>query len=41
MDSEVEWNFQKYLINEDGKLEKVIAPGVKPYDKSIIEWVKG
>jgi glutathione peroxidase len=25
-DSEVEWNFQKYLIDESGKLVKVVKP---------------
>ena len=25
-DSKVEWNFQKYLLNEKGELEKVISP---------------
>ncbi len=38
-DSKVEWNFQKYLINQKGYLEKVIAPQVLPNDKSIIEWI--
>lgn len=38
-DSEVEWNFQKYLINEKGELEKVIAPQVLPTDASIIDWI--
>ena len=28
-DSSVKWNFQKYLISEDGKIEKVIKPIVK------------
>lgn len=40
-DSQVEWNFQKYLINENGELEKVIAPQVLPTDASIINWIKG
>lgn len=40
-DSEVEWNFQKYLINEKGQLEKVIAPQVSPTDASILSWIKG
>ena len=38
-DSEVEWNFQKYLINENGELEKVISPKVLPTDASIVEWI--
>ena len=39
-DSDVEWNFQKYLINEKGELEKVIAPSVVPTDASIVDWIK-
>jgi glutathione peroxidase len=38
-DSEVEWNFQKYLVNEEGKLVKVLAPKVLPTDKEIIGWI--
>ena len=38
-DSEVEWNFQKYLINEKGELEKVILPQVLPTDASIVDWI--
>ena len=40
-DSEVEWNFQKYLINEKGELEKVISPQVLPTDASIVNWING
>ena len=39
-DSEVEWNFQKYLINENGELEKVIHPQTLPTDPEIVEWIK-
>jgi glutathione peroxidase len=39
-DSEVQWNFQKYLINERGELEKVIAPNVLPTDDEIVGWIK-
>ena len=39
-DSEVEWNFQKYLINSKGILEKVIAPQVLPTDESIVGWIR-
>ena len=38
-DSEVSWNFQKYLIDENGKLVDVIEPKVKPDDAKIISWV--
>ncbi len=39
-DSKVKWNFQKYLISKDGRLEKVISPKVKPNDEEIINWIK-
>jgi glutathione peroxidase len=39
-DSEVKWNFQKYLISADGKLEKVIPPKTRPDDPEIINWIK-
>lgn len=39
-DSEVKWNFQKYLVNENGFLDKVIAPRIAPNDPEIIAWIK-
>jgi len=39
-DSEVEWNFQKYLINENGELVKVIKPRTLPTDPEVINWIK-
>ncbi len=39
-DSEVEWNFQKYLINEKGELQKVVLPQVLPTDEAIVGWIK-
>ncbi len=39
-DSNVEWNFQKYLINENGELVKVIAPKTLPTDPSVVDWIK-
>ena len=39
-DSEVEWNFQKYLINEKGELVKVIHPKTLPTDTEIVNWIK-
>lgn len=40
-DSDVEWNFQKYLINENGELAKVISPRVLPTDAEITNWIEG
>lgn len=40
-DSEVEWNFQKYLINEEGQLIKVLSPRVLPTDAAIVGWING
>lgn len=40
-DSEVEWNFQKYLINEQGELVKVLSPRVLPTDAAIVGWING
>ena len=39
LDSEVGWNFQKYLIDENGNLVKMIAPKVKPDDEQIVSWI--
>ena len=39
-DSEVSWNFQKYLIDENGHLVKVIPPKTLPTDESLINWIK-
>ncbi|MBL7818479.1 MAG: glutathione peroxidase [Saprospiraceae bacterium] len=38
-DSEVRWNFQKYLLNTEGVLEKVLPSSVSPLDDSILNWV--
>lgn len=39
MDSKVSWNFQKYLLNEEGILEKVIDPKTLPDDPEVIAWI--
>ena len=41
MDSKVTWNFQKYLLNEEGILEKVIDPRTSPDDPEVIDWITG
>jgi glutathione peroxidase len=40
-DTDVEWNFQKYLIDEKGHLAAVMSPRVVPNDTSIINWIEG
>lgn len=39
-DSKVKWNFQKYLIGRDGKLEKVIAPKTLPSSDEVTQWIE-
>jgi len=38
-DSEVKWNFQKYLIDESGKLVAIIPSKEKPDSQQVIEWL--
>lgn len=39
-DSEVAWNFQKYLLDEKGELVRVVPPRTLPTDTSIISWIE-
>jgi len=39
MDSEVKWNFQKYLIDENGKLVQVLDPKELPTSDKIMNWL--
>lgn len=38
-DSDVSWNFQKYLIDEKGTLVDVIPPKEKPTSDKVISWI--
>ncbi|MDR0863895.1 MAG: glutathione peroxidase [Candidatus Symbiothrix sp.] len=40
-DAEVGWNFQKFLIDEQGHWVKSIAPGDSPQSVEIIDWIEG
>lgn len=40
MDSDVKWNFQKYLIDEKGRLVAVIPPKESPQSEKILKWLK-
>jgi len=39
-DSEVAWNFQKYLINEKGEVVNMYLSKTLPTDKAIINWIQ-
>ncbi len=38
--SEVQWNFQKFLVNENGEVNASVSPQTLPIDESIISWIK-
>jgi glutathione peroxidase len=40
MDSEVTWNFQKYMIDANGNLVDFVNPKEKPYSDKILNWIK-
>lgn len=40
-DSEVSWNFNKYLIDENGNYVKHHKSGVEPLDEEITNWIEG
>lgn len=40
-DYAMEWNFQKFLINENGEIDKVISPRTNPLDAEITNWIEG
>ena len=39
-DSEVAWNFQKYLIDENGHLVAMHLSKILPTDKTIVSWIE-
>lgn len=40
-DTGVSWNFQKFLIDEEGNLVDVLSPATKPDDKKVLNWLAG
>ena len=38
-DSRVTWNFQKDLVNEQGRVEKIISPRTRPDSEEIVSWI--
>lgn len=41
MDSKVSWNFQKYMIDEEGRLVGTVSPKESPLSDEIVNWIKG
>ncbi len=41
MDAPVKWNFQKFMIDEEGKLVDMAPPSENPMSDRILKWVKG
>jgi glutathione peroxidase len=41
MDAPVKWNFQKFLIDEQGHLVDMVPPGELPTTEKIIHWIEG
>ncbi len=40
MDAPVKWNFQKFMIDENGNLAGMVAPGDSPMSDKIVDWIK-
>ena len=40
LDNPIKWNFQKFLIDGDGKISMVFSPQTSPLDKEIIAWIE-
>ncbi|MES2762484.1 MAG: redoxin domain-containing protein [Bacteroidota bacterium] len=41
LDAKVKWNFNKFLVDENGKLVKYLDSKVKPMDTEITNWIEG
>jgi len=41
MDAPVKWNFQKFMIDENGHLVGMVPPGDLPTTDKIIHWIEG
>ncbi len=38
-DSEIQWNFQKFLIDERGQLVDVLSPRESPLSDEVVNWI--
>lgn len=40
MNSSVKWNFQKYMIDENGRLSGMVSPKTDPFSDKIVSWIE-
>lgn len=40
MSSQVKWNFQKYMVDENGYLVDMVVPWKKPNTRKIVKWIE-
>lgn len=40
-DAEVQWNFQKFMIDENGNWVDFVAPKESPLSDKIVQWIEG
>jgi len=40
IDAPVKWNFQKFMINEQGQVVDFTASATKPFDEKIVSWIE-
>ncbi len=41
MDAPVTWNFQKFMIDENGNLIGTVTPKTSPMNEKIVNWIEG
>lgn len=40
-DAPVEWNFQKFMIDENGNWAGMVSPKTSPLSETIVSWIEG
>lgn len=40
LNAEVQWNFQKFMIDEKGQLVDFVAPREDPFSDKIVQWIE-
>jgi glutathione peroxidase len=40
MDAEVQWNFQKFMVDENGEWVDFAPPREEPFSEKIVQWIE-